>query len=108
MLARDRKLVTELDAVRAEAAKLKTFLFSSTVRVSCLEGVITRLKAANTEEVRNATFRIAAGRFIPVDCLERKVAILKQVSKETQADIRRLTDTHTRDWKKTLASTSSS
>lgn len=69
-LAFESKLDVELNIVEANAVKLEKSLDVSPDRLRGLEGELTRLKAAQTGEVRDATRRTAADQSVLLDALQ--------------------------------------
>lgn len=95
-------MVTKLKSAKAKVAELKASLDADVARDCCLEGELVRLKAAQAEEVRDATRRVAADQPIWLNALLREVTFLKHANKDSQAGVRRLTENHARDQEKIL------
>lgn len=74
-------------------------LDGSAARVRCLEGELARFKAAKSKEVGDATSRVAADQ---LDAHQQNATVLNQGSRDSQAELRRFTKSHTRDREKPL------
>lgn len=97
LFAPESKIATILSAVRAEAAELKTSLKSSTSRVHCLEREPSQREAVQVEEGRDAARRTADDQPVQMDASQRKMAVLKQFSENSWAEVCCLSDVHACD-----------
>lgn len=80
LLAHECELVAALNNVKAKVAEHKTSFDASTARVRCLKGKLPRLKAAQAEEVRDATSRVTADKSVRWDALQSEVIVFMQAN----------------------------
>lgn len=89
-------MVAELNNVKAKVAELKTSTDTSATHVRCLGWEHVRLKAAQAEKVQNVARRVVADQSVRLDAFQREVTVLRQVNKDSEAQVRRLTENQSR------------
>lgn len=75
---------------------------SDTLGIHCPEEHMATFKAAQAEQIEDATQRVAANQFVQLDALQQEVAAVMHANKQCQAKIRWAEDANADDRKKTL------